>query len=745
MSPAPELATYDLGRLSPTELADSTEETLLRMIAGSLSGLEPSNRAFHDRESALTALHDRSASAEDVHSLYRLFLGREPESLAAIEANEGCPLSVLISNLLGSDEHRIEREKLVSGGAVGNDRFVGKPDEGLTDWVAANLPVSEETRALLPAVQSWWELLAALLPDPVFTEVIPDRLRSDCMELAAALRYRPAEPEGIEGASVNDVRYLYRMFLGREPEFAAIEANKGRRVRDLVETLLGSDEFRVERDKLILGGVVAEDRFLGSPDRELRERAAAVLPLTEVGRTLLADVRSWREILVSVLTDPVFTSHINERLHSGLRQLTSALQGRQADLREPDDAGSLSGDGSNADGARRLVPVSDDEGAGAMEAPAWFDEATYLELHPGVAAAVATGSLSSGYQHYALYGHREGRVLAPSRTTRERAKARLRLYSPASSERYLQRHPDVKAVGADPFDHYLRFGWQEGRKVQSLPLLAQAVGRIAKESGFDLPEGEAAPGASVVGRRIGVYVSSQGNLFMNKIAHDLVASLNSEGAEVSLLDEHSDPDARPETSIFVAPHEFFLTGDGKSWVRDDIVSEAIMLNTEQVQTVWYEQSLPYLLMGRAVIDMYYHSARLLADSSVPTTHWTPDPDVRLLELEADDASHPLFRTLADAPDPGNGAELRTRPIAVNFFGAESEKRDLNLARLSGALARHRAFICFRRFSAEPLNSKKGGETLVRLGSHVAARSRITLNLLRDDFGAFESFGIVRFG
>jgi hypothetical protein len=249
----------------------------------------------------------------------------------------------------------------------------------------------------------------------------------------------------------------------------------------------------------------------------------------------------------------------------------------------------------------------------------------------------------------------------------------------------------------------------------------------------------------VSGRDIGVYVSSQGNLFMNKIAHDLVAALSNEGAQVRLLDELSDLNARPETCIFVAPHEFFLTGAGKQWVRDDIVRDAIMLNTEQIQTVWFEQSLPYLLMGRAVIDMYHHSARLLSDSCIPTAHWVPDPEVQPLGLEAEDRNHPLFRTLGDIPDVDGGAELGDRPIDVGFFGAESEKRDLNLARLSGALAGYRSFICYRRFSAGPLNTKNGGEALVRLASHVATRSKITLNLHRDEFGAFEWFRIVRLG
>jgi Methyltransferase domain len=43
--------------------------------------------------------------------------------------------------------------------------------------------------------------------------------------------------------------------------------------------------------------------------------------------------------------------------------------------------------------------------------PAEFDETTYLELHPDVAAAVGSGAIKSGAEHYLRYGGREGRLI----------------------------------------------------------------------------------------------------------------------------------------------------------------------------------------------------------------------------------------------------------------------------------------------------------------------------------------------
>lgn len=47
--------------------------------------------------------------------------------------------------------------------------------------------------------------------------------------------------------------------------------------------------------------------------------------------------------------------------------------------------------------------------APTMPARHCFDEAAYLQLHPDVAQAVATGRVGTGWQHFALHGYAEGR------------------------------------------------------------------------------------------------------------------------------------------------------------------------------------------------------------------------------------------------------------------------------------------------------------------------------------------------
>ncbi|WP_281978560.1 SwmB domain-containing protein [Pseudorhizobium flavum] len=82
-----------------------------------------------------------------------------------------------------------------------------------------------------------------------------------------------------------------------------------------------------------------------------------------------------------------------------------------------------------------------------------FTEAAYLAQYPDVAAAVASGLFSSGFEHYQLYGAAEGRSLSTL----------------AIDERfYLSQNPDVAAAiergeFSSAQEHYLLYGINEGR------------------------------------------------------------------------------------------------------------------------------------------------------------------------------------------------------------------------------------------------------------------------------------------
>ena len=73
---------------------------------------------------------------------------------------------------------------------------------------------------------------------------------------------------------------------------------------------------------------------------------------------------------------------------------------------------------------------------------ALFDASYYLAQNPDVAAAGV-----DPYQHYITFGWKEGRDPSPYFDTKY----------------YLQQNPDVAAAGVDPLIHFAEYGWQEGR------------------------------------------------------------------------------------------------------------------------------------------------------------------------------------------------------------------------------------------------------------------------------------------
>lgn len=91
------------------------------------------------------------------------------------------------------------------------------------------------------------------------------------------------------------------------------------------------------------------------------------------------------------------------------------------------------------------------EGRGGVSP--FFDEKLYLQKNQDVAAAVANGSLKSGLQHYIQYGEAEGR-------------------SPGAfdEQAYLKLYPDVAAAVKGGFlssglEHYIKYGQFESNRV----------------------------------------------------------------------------------------------------------------------------------------------------------------------------------------------------------------------------------------------------------------------------------------
>jgi hypothetical protein len=147
--------------------------------------------------------------------------------------------------------------------------------------------------------------------------------------------------------------------------------------------------------------------------------------------------------------------------------------------------------------------------------------------------------------------------------------------------------------------------------------------------------------------------------------------------------------------------------------------------------------------AKGVIDMYSHSMRLLRKSGIPSLHYVPDPELGCLNLHDGYQLHPLFQALPERArkSPDIEAPLASRPLDVCYFGAESEHREKIIARAAPVLAKFNCCIYHRRLRRGPLVGQDAA--LVSIAGHVSGMSKITLNLHRDRFGAFEWYRIVR--
>lgn len=349
--------------------------------------------------------------------------------------------------------------------------------------------------------------------------------------------------------------------------------------------------------------------------------------------------------------------------------------------------------------------------------------------------------------------------------TLDAAVTRLKRLEVFDGEDYLRRNPDVAAAGVDPYAHFIQSGALEdrgrvdpedlARLMSGLALFDHAV-RALPPDARPGAHSEARPGARDDGdltelvadvNHVGIFVSTHGNVFMEDLAEDLAADLRSAGVRVDVLDETADIEARPPTCLFVAPHEFFTLGRGTDWVRDDVLSQGFMFGTEQVQTTWFNLSLPFILMSRGMLDICTQTASLFERLDLATLHVLPGARYRPHALTERDRRHPLYGVLPPAArgDIDPSLPFAARPIDISFFGASSPRRDGFFARNAAFFADYETFNYVRRPGRGPIRSEGEDGALTRLAGHVSGHSKITLNIHREAFGYFEWHRMVRLG
>jgi hypothetical protein len=304
-------------------------------------------------------------------------------------------------------------------------------------------------------------------------------------------------------------------------------------------------------------------------------------------------------------------------------------------------------------------------------------------------------------------------------------------------EAYVARYPDVAKSGLDPLHHYMRYGIQAGFNCTSLGTIA----RLWREVLLEKPATPSTPALDNPGRyKAAVYVSSLGNFFMTEIADVIMCGLREAGVEARRLSEKDTPLAGTTHHIVVAPHEFFVLGDGRKWATDDFVSRAVLFSTEQIQTQWFARSLVYLLRAKAVADMNQQTAAILRRGGVKAICVQPGhaitfapfaAPVALPTSRALDSLSPEVRTF-DVTQPAFAA----RPIDLLFLGSTSPKREKHLAAFAPKLAKLNTFIYATRMT-RPLTGEASPTASPEVTAALLQRSKILLNIHRDEYTYFE--------
>lgn len=423
----------------------------------------------------------------------------------------------------------------------------------------------------------------------------------------------------------------------------------------------------------------------------------------------------------------------------------------------------------------RLLPLTLDQKAAylAFCAAPWFDRHWYLATNADVARARL-----EPIHHLVRHGLREGRPshreaerlgLAEPVDNRERLtldsarapatsvptdKGHLNLFSDATVQRALARFAkfplyrdeDYFAVN-EPLRrepslvghwHALTYGFSEGRQVFRRQTIANELGLRSRVSGSVVMPAEAS-GAVLP---ISVAYNQGGNSFLEEIANCLAADLAAAGHDVVVLTERDEPSRARSYNLVVGPHEFFFLGQGRQWLREDILSRSVLYNTEQPQTIWFDRAVPFNMLCQGMIDLTPQLAAIYADS-MPALFRTPVGAP--LEDRLPDAADPIFRVLpAAARRIGSSTSaMDERSIDVSFFGGISAHRERVFARAAEFFADYQSLIYCRRADT-PLRPENGID-LLATARHVGFHSKIVLNIHRDQFGFFEWHRIVRLG
>lgn|GEM_PF-1686446 len=249
---------------------------------------------------------------------------------------------------------------------------------------------------------------------------------------------------------------------------------------------------------------------------------------------------------------------------------------------------------------------------------------------------------------------------------------------------------------------------------------------------------------------IAIGAAGQGNLFMKEIGSLIGSALVELGHSVEFFDEKAiDKALGSDLIVLVAPHEFFLLCGESNGIVSRLLEHPnlVLVNTEQPQTQWFASALNYLKQARAVWDMSFNVAVLLRSNGINAYHlplgFCQTYQNNLLSEQKLARTAPLL-SLSEQVTGCRPSSYCDRPIDILFVGTISEKRSQFFAKNAKIFSRYNCYFYLPNGDQPFLDGADqaiGFKQLVGL----ATRSKIVLNIHRDDETYFEWQRIVNIG
>jgi glycosyltransferase involved in cell wall biosynthesis len=254
----------------------------------------------------------------------------------------------------------------------------------------------------------------------------------------------------------------------------------------------------------------------------------------------------------------------------------------------------------------------------------------------------------------------------------------------------------------------------------------------------------AAASARAVGsHRVSLFVSSKGNAFFREMAEILARGFEAAGAATEILDETTNAlpgDDPRHHSIVIAPHEFFVLGDGARRATRAFLGRSSLWLAEQPGTEFFAMGLWFARYARRVLDINPLTALLwgtlgFESRALPLGFVEGIEEFAdALEIESEDVRSGL---LPEARRPISiHAPLADRPIDVFFNGVLTERRERFFARNAFLFSDLRCAL-FMPSPHVPVSKSLPGALSAHDATALAQRARIQLNLHRGGMPYFE--------